>query len=593
MQTPSHNNSYDADKKSDSMTPDFPPLVRRVWSWKKRLLVGAGVMIAMIAASMGGAEYYTAKPTFCRSCHVMETYYQSWSHDVHSTKLGVRCVDCHYAPGERHTIHAKFKGLSQMASYFSGRYGSSRPRAHVNEASCLVSECHGDHKFMDKKLPIGEVRTEKRIIAGVETEVKRTPTVTFVHSKHLEVGSQLTHNNEKLEQVTAKLQAAVPAEVLTEIKEVVASVEPMTDRQQKLAQLLTGHKLEAGKDDAAQFLELSDMGVRLEQLSGLSCASCHSYDGSGQQHFAVDRQSCYTCHFTNQKFNGGSGRCLTCHTPPTRQIVIHGAPATQGAGASIMNHQDILDRKIDCASCHLDVVQGGAAVTERECAHCHDQTRYLKNFATRTAGDVEEYHRIHVAAQRARCPDCHGATRHQLIEPTLVATSAGFLKPIIDQCQHCHPKHHDEQVKLLMGVGGPKKEPAMPNAMFGSRVNCRACHQKPGEDFKGDPLIQATADTCVSCHEKKYGDLLRQWLQELDAYLAESEKALAQVKQRVEQYRSKGGKVPSIALELLSEAEQEIHLVKIGNGIHNRNYATHLLDMADDDLRAAQKLLAE
>ena len=175
----------------------------------------------------------------------------------------------------------------------------------------------------------------------------------------------------------------------------------------------------------------------------------------------------------------------------------------------------------------------------------------------------------------------------------MVATSAGFLKPIIDNCQHCHPDHHNEQVELLMGVGGAAVDHAMPNAMFGSRLNCQACHKQPGEDFKGDPLIQATADTCVACHEKKYGDLLKQWLQEISAYLTESEKALSQVKQRVEQRKAEGKPVPEKVAELLKVAEQNIHLVKIGNRIHNRHFATHLLDVSDDKLREAQELLSK
>ncbi len=589
MQTPEPSGPSDASPspKVDSAKS------RRTWSWKKRIIVGALTAVVGFAAMMGGAEYYTAQPAFCRSCHIMEPYWQSWNHDLHSSKLGVRCVDCHYAPGERFTFHAKFKGLSQATSYFSGRAGGSRPRAKVNDASCTTSACHGDNKYLATKLLIGEIRSEKRNILGQETEVNRVPTVTFVHDKHLNVEPQRDANRSKLEEASARVKAALPAEVFASLEALSTSVQPFPARIEKLTAELTARGLQGSVPDATEMLRLADMGVRFEQLAGLNCAACHSYDASGQNHFAVDRQTCYTCHFTNQAFNHGTGQCLNCHVPPTRQILIHAAPATQGAKPSIMNHQDILDRKIDCTSCHLDVIQGQGRVSARECTHCHDQASYLERFESRTLKDVEEYHRVHVAAQRARCPDCHGATTHALIEPTMVATSAGFLKPIIENCQHCHPDHHTEQVELLMGVGGAGNEPAMPNAMFGSRLNCQACHQQSGEDFKGDPLIQATASTCIACHEQKYGDLLKQWLSEVSAYLTESEKALAQVKQRVEQRKAEGKPIPEKVAGLIEAAEQNIHLVKTGNGIHNRNFATHLLDVSDERLREAQQLLAE
>ena len=57
----------------------------------------------------------------------MVPYYETWQADLHGGKLDIACVECHYAPGERTTLKAKFRGLSQVASYFSGRYGARAP----------------------------------------------------------------------------------------------------------------------------------------------------------------------------------------------------------------------------------------------------------------------------------------------------------------------------------------------------------------------------------------------------------------------------------------------------------------------------------
>lgn len=568
-----------------------PVVIQRRWSWRKRLLVAAGTLVLLGGLSMGGAEIYTARPAFCRSCHVMESYWQSWNRDIHGSKLGARCVDCHYAPGERQTIHAKFKGLSQATSYFSGRWGASRPRAHVSDASCLVSSCHGDGKYVDKKLPIGETRTEERIVAGTTTKVQRTPTVVFMHTKHQHVQNRMDETKKKIDELSSSLKASLPAEAWSTIEKVSQTASPLSEREASITSGLKARKLNDQLPIAVELVQAIDLDLRLHQLTGLTCAACHTYDASGAKHFAVDRQTCYTCHFTNQSFNTLTGKCLNCHAPPSRQIMVHAPSTAPGTKPSIMNHQDILDRNIDCTSCHLDLVQGKGRVTARECTHCHDRSSYLEKFETRTIEDVKEYHRVHVAAQNARCPDCHGATTHRLIEPTLVATSSGLLKPVLDDCQHCHPRHHAEQVELLMGVGGMDIDQPMPNAMFGSRLNCRGCHKQSGKDFKGDPLIEATATTCIACHDPKYGDMLKQWLNEIASYLGESEKALARINKRMGEMKTAGTPIPSRAVELVKHATHNIHLLKIGNGIHNRNFATHLLDVSDDDLRQAISLL--
>src|SRR5262245_31942397 len=143
---------------SEAVTKSPPPGGR---SRLKRWLARAGITLVVVAllggSLVGVAEHRTSQPQFCASCHIMEPYYDSWQADMHGSKLDVACVECHYAPGESTTIHAKLRGLSQVASYFSGRYGATRPRPHVADASCLTSKCHGDGKFMDKPIHFGIV----------------------------------------------------------------------------------------------------------------------------------------------------------------------------------------------------------------------------------------------------------------------------------------------------------------------------------------------------------------------------------------------------------------------------------------------------
>ncbi len=574
-------------------TPPAVPPKRSRWRAALRTLgIALGTLAVVGAAGLAGAEYHTSRPQFCASCHVMEPYYESWSHDLHGSKLGVRCVDCHYAPGERFTIKAKFKGLSQVASYFSGRYGAGRPRAHVNDESCLRSGCHGDGAFRGKQLLIGQPRTEVRMVDDREVEVPRTPSVHFYHEKHLDVDEKLAANTADIAARQERLASSLGGAAAARVFEMARSVAPAEQRNEALRGLLT--ELGASDDvraDARGLMDLEHRHTRLRQLEGIACAGCHSYDPSGKGHLAVNVNNCFTCHFTNEAFNHGTGECLKCHEAPARAIFVHG-PSALARGAVLMDHRDIVARGVDCASCHLDVVRGAAPVTERECRHCHDRDAFLEGFATRTTATVEEYHAAHVAKQRARCDDCHKTITHALLDPMRL-TSTGFLEPVINDCQHCHPGHHTEQVQLLAGVGGAGLARSTPNAMLGSRLNCRACHTLSGADTKGDSLIRATEKSCIACHSNDYATLFAQWQHEIEEYLNEAKTQLARVDALVKRLGEQNTPPSDELMLVIEQARQNIHLVDTGGGMHNKHFALQLLEAARSALTQVEQKLAK
>lgn len=573
-------NSSNSQPHEDLSKSGAPPRPRSRWRvFLRRLAWLSLIFVCVGAATIGGAEYYTAQPNFCGSCHVMDPYYTSWSHDKHGKKLGVRCVDCHYAPGEKFTFHAKFKGLSQATSYFSGRYGAGRPRAHVSDASCLTSGCHGNGEFMKKIFSIGEERVEKRYYDGQQMEVERRPTVHFNHEKHLKnLDQRLKGTEDEMDQLLKKLQVAMLPDSLAKVKAASMSIRPAAERESSMRGLLVELKAEEHLDDAISLMRLQHSETRLKQLAGMNCAGCHTYDASGTHHLTVERQTCFTCHFINQEFNQETGACLKCHEPPVRRIAIHAVSTKSDDQAGMMDHRDIVERGIDCASCHRDVVQGSSEVMARDCSHCHDRSSYLKDFDHRTTETVTEYHRIHVAEQRARCADCHRSIQHRLIEPTQVGSSASLLEPVLNDCQHCHPGHHREQVELLMGVGGKGLPRPMPNAMFGSRINCQACHTKSAVDQKGDALLKATEAACVACHSNDYKRLLKQWQDEIQTTLTETQKSLERVEKRAAEVLQRDGKLPPHVQEAIDEAKRNTHFIEIGNGIHNKGYSLLLLE---------------
>jgi len=220
-----------------------------VHKWRrrlKRLGLASVIMVVTLAAGAVTSEHYTSQPQFCGSCHIMEPYYETWKKDAHSAE-GTKCVDCHYAPGQQHTLMAKFRGLSQVTSYFSGRAGAGRPKARVNDASCTTSGCHGDGKFMNTELRLGNV--------------------TFVHAKHLEPDGKIAvEQGKKIADLREKLTAALGRNRLTAIELLAKPIQTADDRNAQLTTWLDEQKLSSMRDDILNYAELLHTEVRLEHL---------------------------------------------------------------------------------------------------------------------------------------------------------------------------------------------------------------------------------------------------------------------------------------------------------------------------------------
>lgn len=593
-ESPNQHQNQDLPRAESSAAPSsaaHPKRSRfRLWARRAGFFALGGLLFAGI--TLGSAEWYTGRPQFCGTCHVMDPYYESWSHDIHGARIGAKCIDCHYAPGERTTLNAKFRGLSQVASYFSGRYGAGRPRAHVSDDSCLVSGCHGDRSFDTKMLAIGKPQVETRMVGGAPVEMQRPPSVHFVHAKHLDVEPKRAEIERESKSVRERLARTLDEPTKRRVEQIASSVRPAAERRGALDSLASEKNWPVElRHDATALMELEHRRIRLDQLAGLNCSACHAFNPTLSSHIAADRNVCYTCHFTHEDFNRNTGECLRCHEPPTRAVSIHGTTSTPGGGAVVMDHQDIVKRGVDCASCHADVLRGGADVSERDCTHCHDQARFLADFATRTTETVRVYHAVHIAGQKAHCFDCHRAIQHGLLSESDFAgvqTSAGFLQPVLSDCKHCHPNHHSEQVALLTGTGGVGLAHSTPSGMLGSRLNCRACHTQPAADEKGDTLIRATQEGCIACHGEEYRKLFEQWQHEVGTYLSEAEALL----DRVTKLSAAHNATPVGVRELLAAAGTNIRLVRAGGGLHNRPYALQLLDVARRKLIEAEQLLA-
>jgi nitrate/TMAO reductase-like tetraheme cytochrome c subunit len=554
--------------------PPSPPR-RRIL---RRLAVALLAALFVAGGAMAGMEYYTSRPKFCGSCHIMQPYYESWSADVHATKAGARCVDCHYAPGEQHTIKAKMRGLSQVVTYFSGRAGGRRPRPHVQDASCLREGCHKIPDFIDKPYAVKDVK--------------------FVHNKHLQPDTATTEENRR--QMTAlqqRLAAAMSPAALEQMDRLTVQLEDPNELEEMVRRLLEP----AGQAElivtGVDYVTRVRRDIRYRQVAdNLRCTTCHAFTG-GPEHFTTRTSSCYACHFTGQPFNTDTGECLKCHNPPQIQVPVHSKTLSETVGearkAGTMDHSLIIEKKVDCRSCHADLVKGTGRVSRDRCAACHDLAKYFTQFdEALNPQTVALLHDKHVADLYALCTDCHDPIQHQLKSKNAMQMAGGFLEPIRENCAHCHPNHHLYQVEMLIGQPPPPIPPGGANAMFGSRVNCLGCHTRSAVDMKGTAVIEATKQACVICHSQDYQQLFDQWISALDTRQREVVGLLEHVEGIVKQ---RGGReqLPAEALKALESGGTALNFVGSAKGIHNRNYALSLLDYSEGQLQQVLRLIGE
>jgi hypothetical protein len=532
----------------------------------------------------------------------MEPYYESWHADIHGGKLEVACIQCHYAPGERTTVHSRLRGLSQVASYVSGRYGSARPRAHVDNHSCLTSKCHGDMQFMDKEISLG--------------------TVKFTHAKHLQFDEKKKEaTQQELEQLTQLLRGSLGQRRFEELEAAASQAIPADQRIERMTKLVDEWKTPI---DPAQLVKLSQLHhrqLRIAQLADLQCTNCHSYvsplskiDGLkdlGQalgkthaQHFTVKTTSCYTCHFNNESFNTGTASCLLCHTLPTKEIIVHKALSPEESAKlkspelskqpTRMDHQAMLARKVDCIACHADVVTEHALVTRRDCERCHGRPEYFDKWKEPFSLDlVKEYHALHVPEQRAKCLDCHAEIHHQLVRGQTAAGQPAFLSSAMANCSHCHPNQHVEQIELLSGIGGRGVPKSDPNLMFGSRTNCFGCHTDHTAKAQGGMSSRGTVSGCIACHGDRHSVTFEKWKKGLELVQLDANEAYEKAKKALQQAKEIDPEARRKAADLLNAAAADLQLVKRGNGVHNVTYSIELLDSVTRRCQQATAILSK
>lgn len=304
----------------------------------------------------------------------------------------------------------------------------------------------------------------------------------------------------------------------------------------------------------------------IRRVAKLRCTSCHSQMVQGE-HLMVTPGTCFTCHFkagTETRFAQDSlAACQRCHT--TNLIERKTNPNVR------YDHQIVVDSKLDCKSCHGDVVQGTGDVPRQACMTCHFEREKLAKY-----DDVRFVHTNHVTDHKIECQNCHILIQHkvQKLNPTSPP-----------DCNSCHPGTHMEQKVLFSGHGGNTRLDE-PSKMYTSGLDCRGCHVLHGL-VDGKNVTRANGHACETCHGPGFDKILETWKEYSATKLTEIEGIYKHAASTVHGAHPAQQELHAAAEQLLSKAEENINIVRVGKGLHNMTYATSLLSSANDLMHAA------
>ena len=98
------------------------------------------VLVLLAATAGGGGLYYASLPSFCNSCHIMQTRYVSWKRSSHGDR--VKCITCHSEPGLWGEMKAHIEGTRYIYALVTGERSGPILKAKVGNPTCL--QCHAE-----------------------------------------------------------------------------------------------------------------------------------------------------------------------------------------------------------------------------------------------------------------------------------------------------------------------------------------------------------------------------------------------------------------------------------------------------------------
>jgi len=357
-----------------------------------RILAVVGGLIFLLLLTAGAAGWYTSRPEFCSSCHIMKPYYKSWQESTHKD---VPCIECHFAPGFGGKLRGKMLGLVQLAKYVTSSEGP-RPAAEIPDESCLRSGCH-----------------ETRLLSSGKVLFHGTP---FSHADHLaDPRTQGLRRGRQLRCTSCHSQIVQGTHMAVTTSTCFLCHFKGEGFNEGLGTCTRCHEIPDQKFDLGGGMMFThDLAVK----QGVDCANCHGdlIRGKGE----VPRERCLVCHNREDDL---------------KRIDDH----------VFMHKTHVTDHKVDCLACHLRVDHSldrhkiEHAVSD--CQSCHpDHHREQVNMLGGTGAATIPAQPNEMLSVRLECRTCH-----QKREVT--RKGAVLWKASAEVCTMCHDRETAERLQ--------------------------------------------------------------------------------------------------------------------------------------------------
>ncbi len=151
-------------------------------------------------------------------------------------------------------------------------------------------------------------------------------------------------------------------------------------------------------DQKYKFSHRGHVDARLGGIR-LLCTTCHSRF-EGQEHFKVNTQDCFICHFPKAPTSPVhlvDTKCLDCHDAPAEIFQ---------QGLAEIDHRKFITAQLSCEQlCHNKEIDPDTRVADTRCLDCHE----FRNQGEYGASDL---HAMHSGKDKVECLACHEMTEH-------------------------------------------------------------------------------------------------------------------------------------------------------------------------------------
>ena len=399
------------------------------------LIVGSLVFLA----AWGGMEYYTSKSSFCGgSCHTMTEQYEAWKTDKHyadnnAEEMQAECIECHFLPGDKYSLKAKYEGLRHLAAYLYEPEAPLPIRPVVPDGACLQSGCHDEAKLAEREIQLTEkVRFKHGVHLGDEALEGQDLTCDTCHikvseKKHFEVPYDICYLcHLSLEKPTLE-KAELREEGVDKTLQVTFVERPSIDFNQGVSRCDMCHTIptESLQSQISEEDDLTKQPITHQSIleAGVACEGCHFEVVKGSGEIVTG--------------NVVSNGCLRCHNRSQTLI------ASAGDG-KLMHDSHVATKKADCFDCHSTIEHRNRTdhldFVRDDCQLCHaNQHKYQKLLLAGTPVNENLSSTPHLMFDvNTNCMGCH--LKKTVNKGHAVRTASG------ETCVACHTERHNKML---------------------------------------------------------------------------------------------------------------------------------------------------